>query len=130
VSLPRPGDLLRHRPPAVLVDAILEQGAGTLTCSADERRWTWPHMLEAAAQTAGLLAGLQASGPRLAVIAQYRDVVVHAPEHHGSLRVRAAFERTVLHFWRCRFDVTDPRGRPLLSGRVALAADGDAERAA
>lgn len=123
MSLPAPADLLRHRPPAVLVEAIVERGAGTLACSAASRDWTWPRMLEAAAQTAGLLAGMQPDGPRSAVVAQYRDVVLHAAEHRGALRVRATLERRVLQFWRCRFAVRDVAGRLLLEGSVALAPD-------
>ncbi|MEW6268779.1 MAG: hypothetical protein AB1689_05710 [Thermodesulfobacteriota bacterium] len=123
MSLPAPAELLRHRPPAVLVDAIAEHRAGGLLCTAAARAWTWPQMLEAAAQTAGLLAGLHEGAPRDAVIAQYRDVDVHAPEHRGALRVRATFDRRVLQFWRCRFEVRDLAGHLLLAGRVALAPD-------
>ncbi|HEY8514816.1 MAG TPA: hypothetical protein VIS07_04790 [Candidatus Binatia bacterium] len=123
LGLPSPADLLRHAPPAVLVDAIVERGEGTLVCTAAPRAWTWPRMLEAAAQTAGLLAGLDAEGPRSAVIAQYRGVEVHALEHDGALRIRATLERKVLGFWRCRFEVRDAAARLLLAGGVALASD-------
>jgi hypothetical protein len=79
-------------------------------------------MLEGAAQAAGLLVGLAVPGaPRAPVIAEYRDVVVHAPSHPGPLRFAASLERRLLHFWRCRVAVRDAGGRVLLVGRVTLA---------
>jgi hypothetical protein len=94
-----------------------------ITCTSRGRGpWRWPRMLEGAAQAAGLLVGIEnADGPRAPVIAEYRDVVVHAASHRGPLRFVAAIERRVLHCWRCRFEVRDGRGAVLLRGRVTLA---------
>jgi hypothetical protein len=84
--------------------------------------WRWAAMLEGAAQTAGLLAGLQPGGPDdRAVIAEYRDVVVHAPAHTGPVRFVARLERRVLDAWRCRVEVRDVAGAVLLEGRVTVA---------
>jgi hypothetical protein len=79
-------------------------------------------MLEGAAQTAGLLAGMQPGGPgSSSVIAQYRDVLVHGESPSGPLSFIAELDRRVLHFWRCRVAVRDDRGRLLLEGQVTLA---------
>jgi len=78
-------------------------------------------MLEGAAQAAGLLAGLQPSGPTSnAVVAQYRAVAVHAATALGPLRFVAHLDRRLLHFWRCRFEVCDENGGVLLEGLVTL----------
>ncbi len=79
-------------------------------------------MLEAAAQTAGLLAGLQPEGPPAGVVAELRDVVVHEPaQAAGTLSIEATLDRRILHFWRCRVVVRADDGRVLLEGRVTLA---------
>ncbi|HZR84453.1 MAG TPA: hypothetical protein VFD92_25365 [Candidatus Binatia bacterium] len=119
-----PGDLMRHRGPALLVDEIERREASSLACTASDRgTWPWPRMLEGAAQTAGLLAGFQPGGPANGVVAQYRDVVVHAPVATGALRFVARLDRRLLHFWRCRFEVTSDGGELLLEGLVTLAPD-------
>lgn len=125
---PSPAALMRHRDPALLIDAIETCDGRTLGCtSRGAGPWSWPRMLEGAAQTAGLLAGMQPGGPAAsAVIAQYRDVIVHGAVHRGPLRFVATFDRRVLHFWRCRVEVRDEGGRLLLEGRVTLAPGKDA----
>lgn len=118
-----PGDILRHRGPALLVAGIDGWDGETLRCrAAGEGPWTWPVMLEGAAQAAGLAAGLQPRGlPARAVVAEYRDVVLHAAAHAGPIRFVARVERRVLHFWRCRVEVRGASGALLLEGSVALA---------
>jgi len=123
MTLPAPGELLRHRGAALLVDTIEGWDGEILRCRAPgDGPWSWPAMLESAAQTAGLAAGLRPRGlsPR-AVIAEYRDVRVHAARHAGALCVAARVERRVLHFWRCRVEVRDAAGALLLEGAVTLA---------
>ena len=68
------------------------------------------------AYLAGLMAELAA-----ALVAEYRDVRVHAAAHAGPLRFAARLERRVLHFWRCRVEVRDAAGTLLLEGTVTLA---------
>jgi hypothetical protein len=122
-----PAEVLRHREPALLVEAIEAFDGDRLTCRAVARElWRWPEMLEGAAQTAGLLAGLQKDGlSNRAVIAEYTGVVVHAPAHRGPLRFRARLERRILRCWRCRIEVHDRTDALLLAGSVTLA-PGDA----
>jgi len=122
MSSPTPERLLRHRPPALLLDAVLSYGGTHITCSGrGDGPWTWPRMLEGAAQTAGLLAGLQPDGlTNTAVIAEYRDVVVHAHESAGPMRFTAEIDRRVMRFWRCRLAV-HAGDTLLLEGTVTLA---------
>lgn len=117
-----PSTLLRHRPPALLLAAIEGRDGATLRCtSVVDGPWPWPRMLEGAAQTAGLLAGFQPGGPEnTAVIAEYRDVHLHAAAHPGPLTFHAALERRVLQFWRCRCEVRARDGTLLLDGRVTI----------
>jgi len=123
MSHPSPAALMRHRGPALLIDAIETCDGRTLGCtSRGAGPWPWPRMLEGAAQTAGLLAGMQPGGPASSsVIAQYSDVVVHGEVQRGPLRFVAELDRRLLHFWRCRVAVRDESGRLLLEGRVTLA---------
>jgi hypothetical protein len=129
VTLPAPAALLRHGPRARLVGSIDRLDGGGIACaSRGSGVWPWPRMLEGAAQAAGLLVGItETDAPRAPVIAEYRDVIVHAPSHRGRLRFVAALERRVLHCWRCTFEVRTARGRVLLSGRVTLAPPRHAE---
>ena len=120
---PRPAALLRHRPPALLLDEI-ESFTGThLACTARGcGPWEWPQLLEGAAQCAGLLAGMQPGGPaNTAVIAAYEGIVVRAQHHHGPVKFFASLERRPLHFWRCRCEARAAEGTPLLSGTVTIA---------
>jgi hypothetical protein len=123
MTLPVPAEVLRHRPPALLVEAIETFDGQGLTCRAVARDgWRWPEMLEGGAQTAGLLAGLQKDGlSNRAVIAEYAGVVVHVAEHQGPLRFRAHLERRILRCWRCRIEVRDASDALLLAGSVTLA---------
>jgi len=123
VSAPPPAAVLRHRGRALLLDAVAEHTGDGLTCSSrGEGPWTWPEMLEGAAQTAGLLTGLQPGGlANTAVVAEYRDVVVHVGRHAGPLRFRARIDRRIMRFWRCIIAADAADGTPLLSGRVTLA---------
>lgn len=120
---PSPASLLRHRAPALLVGEILSFSGDTLRCASHGAGpWRWSQILEGAAQSAGLLAGLQPGGlPRSAVVAEYRDVVVHAARHTGPIRFVARLERRLLHFWRCRCEAEALSGRVLLTGTVTLA---------
>lgn len=115
---------MRHRAPALLLDAIATFTGTTLTCTSREvERWSWPLVLEGAAQTAGLLAGLQTDGPGdAAVIAEYRDVVVRVATAAGVLRFTARLERRLLEFWRCRVEARAADGTVLLDGVVTVTA--------
>jgi hypothetical protein len=123
MTLPPPDQLLRHRGPALLLATVDAFDGDHLACgSRGTGPWAWPRLLEGAAQTAGLLAGVQPGGPgKTAVIAQYRDVVIHAPEHVGAVRFHARLDRRVLHFWRCAVEVRDTAGTLLLEGVVTVA---------
>jgi len=123
MSHPSPAALMRHRGPALLIDVIETRDGRTLGCTSRAAGlWPWPRMLEGAAQTAGLLVGMQPGGPGgNSVIAQYRDVIVHCEVQRGPLRFVAELDRRLLHFWRCRVEVRDESGRLLLEGRVTLA---------
>lgn len=127
MKLPVPAEALRHRPPALLVDAIDSFAGDRLACRAVARSaWHWPELLEGAAQSAGLLVGLQQNGlSNRAVIAEYTGVIVYAAEHQGPVRFVAALERRILACWRCRIEVRDADDRLLLAGSVTLA-PGDA----
>ncbi len=120
---PAPATLLRHRPPALLLGRIEGRGRDRLSCRGiDARAWPWPRLLEGTAQTAGLLAGLQADGPgRHAVIAEYRDVALHVAAHRGPVRFDASLERRLAHFWRVRCTAAAADGRILLASRVTIA---------
>ena len=119
----RPEQLMRHRPPALLLGGGIESTAAGLACDGiDAGPWRWARLLEGAAQVAGLLSGLQPGGPGpAAVIAEYRDVVIHAARYEGRVRFHAALDRRILAFWRCRVDARGADGRLLLSGLVAVA---------
>ena len=56
------------------------------------------------------------------MIAEYRDVTLHAVLYSGRARFHAALDRRLLGFWRCRLDVRSADGGLLLSGLVAVAA--------
>ncbi|MFN8544688.1 MAG: hypothetical protein U0807_10880 [Candidatus Binatia bacterium] len=122
MSLPAPAAVLRHRGPALLVGAITAFDGDTLTCAATgDGPWEWPQLLEGAAQAAGLLAGFQSHGlSNTAVIAEYRDVVVHVRRHTGPVRFTAGLDRRLLRFWRCRLAAHAADGTLLLAGRVTL----------
>jgi hypothetical protein len=123
MTFPDPASVLRHRPPAVLVDAVLEFSGDRLVCSSRDRGpWPWPRLLEGAAQTAGLLAGAQAGGlSDRAVIADYRAVRIGAKAPDGLVRFTASIDRHVMQFWRCRVDARTPDNLLLLDGLVTLA---------
>jgi len=120
----RPEQLMRHRPPALLLGTLAEVTATGLVCDGiDDGPWRWARLLEGAAQAAGLFSGLQPGGPdAAAVIAEYRDVTLHAELHFGPVRFHAALDRRLLGFWRCRVEARSADGRLLLSGLVAVAA--------
>ncbi len=123
MRLPAPEAVLRHRGPALLVGTIDAFTGPTLRCtSRDAGPWPWARMLEGAAQTAGLIAGLQDDGlGNTAVIAEYRAVRIHAQHHAGLLHFVARLDRRLLHFRRCRVEVGTPEGALLLEGDVTLA---------
>ena len=119
----RPEQLMRHRPPALLLGTVVESTAAGLVCDGiDDGPWRWARLLEGAAQAAGLFSGLQPGGPdAAAVIAEYRDVAIHASRHDGPVRFHAVLDRRILGFWRCRVDARGTDGGLLLSGLVSLA---------
>ena len=123
MNLPAPAAVLRHDGPALLLDRVEHFHGDALACVArGVGPWRWPAMLEAAAQGAGLLAGLQTDGlSNRAVIAEYRGIVIHAHEHTGAVRVHARLDRRLLHFWRVRIEVEAMEGSVLLAGFVTLA---------
>src|SRR5262249_31278563 len=118
-----PATLLRHRPPALLLGAMEARAAGRLVCAGiDAGRWSWTRLLEGTAQVAGLLAGFQPGGPGdRALIAEYRDVALHAHDHRGRVRFEACVERCLAGFWRCRCEARSGDGQLLLSSRVTIA---------
>ena len=114
--------LMRHRPPALLLGAVSEASPAGLACDGiDDGPWRWARLLEGAAQAAGLFVGLQGGPGAAAVIAEYRDVDLHAALHRGRVRFHAALDRRVLGFWRCRVEARGAEGELLLSGLVAVA---------
>jgi hypothetical protein len=115
--------LLRHRPPALLLDTIVDFDGSRLVCTGlGPGPWRWAEMLEGAAQTAGLLAGLQQHGvDNTAVIAEYREVRVLAARHAGPLRFTARLERHLLQFWRCRAEVHAAGDALLLTAGITVA---------
>ena len=122
MSHPSPAALLEHRGPALLLGAIDAFDGHQLLCtSRGTGPWRWPEILEGAAQSAGLMAGMQPGGPSAtAVIAEYRGVIVHAPSHAGTIRYAARLVRRLLHFWRCRIEARSVDGKLLLEGEVTL----------
>jgi hypothetical protein len=123
VSTPSPGDVLRHRGPALLVGTIDRIEADSLACTSNGADpWRWPQVLEGAAQTAGLLAGLRPGGlSNRAIIAEYGGIRIHTREHAGPIHFLARLERRLLHFWRCRVEARAADGTLLLEGAVTLA---------
>jgi predicted hotdog family 3-hydroxylacyl-ACP dehydratase len=123
MSLPAPATLLRHREPALLIGIVETVSGDSLVCGASARSsWRWPEILEAAAQAAGLLAGLKDDDlDDTAVIAEYRDVRVHAAQHDGPLRLSARLDRRVLRFRQCRVEVRAANETLLVEGTVTLA---------
>ena len=119
----RPEQLMRHRPPALLLGTVVESAGAALACDGvDDGPWRWARLLEGAAQAAGLFSGLQPGGPSAAaVIAEYRDVEIHALLYRGRVRFHATLDRRILGFWRCRVDARSADGQLLLSGLVAVA---------
>ncbi len=114
--------LLRHRPPALLLDAIVAFDGARLACSGRDGGWRWAQLLEGAAQTAGLLAGLQQEGvDNTAVIAEYRDVRIHVARYDGTPRFSASLDRRLLQFWRCRCEVRAADDTLLLTTDVTVA---------
>jgi hypothetical protein len=117
-----PEQLMRHRPPALLLGAIVETSGAGLACDGiDDGPWRWARLLEGAAQTAGLFSGLQGGPDAAAVIAEYREVSLHTALHLGPVRFHAVLDRRVFGFWRCRVEARGAEGELLLSGLVAVA---------
>lgn len=123
MSLPNPAALLRHREGALMLATVEDFTGDRLACTSSDRpSWHWPEMLEAGAQAAGLLAGLQGDGlDAAAVIAEYRDVRIHAARHEGPLVLVARLDRRVLQFRLCRVEARSARDALLLEATIALA---------
>src|SRR5262249_44132095 len=101
--LPAPATLLRPRPPALRLARLDRLDADAVAARGAAGPWAWSDLLEAAAQTAGLLAGVQGGGPgNRALVAAYHDVVADVSSYGGAIRVHAADARRVLHCWRAR----------------------------
>jgi hypothetical protein len=122
MTLPSPAAVLRHRPPALLLGSVTALDGDSIRCRTVEAGpWPWPRMLEAAAQAAGLLVGTRPGGiGNRAVVAEYRDVVIHVATDAGPVDVAAWLGRRVLAYWRCHL-AAYAGGRLLLEGRVTLA---------
>ena len=122
MTLPSPATVLRHRPPALLLASVAALDVESIHCRGIEGGpWPWPRMLEAAAQAAGLLVGTRPGGiGNRAVVAEYRDVVIHGATDGGPVDVAAWLDRHVLGYWRCQF-AAYAGDRLLLEGRVTLA---------
>lgn len=118
-----PARCMRHRPPALLLATVEQPDPERLVArGVDDGPWRWARVLEGCAQAAGLLAGLQPGGPDdTAVIAEYRDVVLHARAHAGPVRFDARLDRRLLRFWRCRVEARADDGTLLLAGLVTVA---------
>jgi hypothetical protein len=114
---------MRHRAPALLIGAIETFTGEALACASTDRGpWDWSRMLEGAAQSAGLLAGMLPGGPsNTAVVAEYRAVIIHAAKHAGPVRFVARLERRLFRFWRCRVETRAADGTLLLEGRITVA---------
>lgn len=123
MKLPPAAALLRHRGPAILLDAVCSFTGRALSATArGSGPWEWPQILEGAAQCAGLLAGLQGAGmSEHAVVAEFRNVSVGALCHAGPIRFDARLDRKLLHFWRCTVEARGLDGSVLLYGDVTLA---------
>ena len=122
MTWPSPASLLRHQPPALLLEEIVARDETTLHCRGATRDWPWPSVLEACAQTAGLLAGMRADGPDdRALIAEYRDVTVHAPTYAGPACFEARFDRRIFGFFRYAISAHGADDQLLLAGLVTLA---------
>jgi hypothetical protein len=123
MTWPEPASVLRHRGPALLVGAIDAFAGETLCCrSRDDGPWSWGRLLEATAQTAGLLAGFLDPALRARpVIAEYRALRLATGHHTGPLRLVARLDRRLLHFRRCRVEARAADGTLLLEGFVTVA---------
>ncbi len=123
MTWPEPASVLRHRGPALLVGVIDSFAAETLRCrSRDDGPWSWGRILEAAAQTAGLLAGfLDPAVRERPVIAEYRALRPATARHTGPLVLVARLDRRLLHFRRCRVEARAADGTLLLEGLVTVA---------
>jgi hypothetical protein len=60
----------------------------------------------------------------MAVIAEYRGVLVHVHESAGPVHFTADIERRLMRFWRCRLSAYDG-DTLLLEGAVTLAPPSD-----
>lgn len=124
MTFPHPGDWLRHRDAALVVDGIEAWDGRSVRCRGAAGSWTWSRLLEGAAQAAGIACALRDPAWRGGiVVAEYRDVVLDAERHEGAVRFTAHVERPLLAYRRCAAAASAPDGRPLLRARVTLLRD-------
>lgn len=124
MTFPHPRAWMRHRGPALVLNAIEAWNGDEARCRAAAGRWTWPRLLEGAAQTAGIACAIEEPAWRHgAVVAEYRDVEILAETHDGPVRFVARPERRLLAYRRCAAVATDETGTPLLRAVVTLLPD-------
>lgn len=124
MTFPHPGAWLRHRGPALVIDAIDGWDGGLARCRGADGDWSWSRLLEGSAQTAGIACAVDDEAWRGgAIVAEYRDVEVLAERHRGGVLFAARPERAVLAYRRCRTTATAVDGTPLLRAVVTLLPD-------
>jgi len=124
MTFPHPRAWLRHRPPALVVDAIDGWDGTVARCRGAAGSWSWSRLLEGGAQTAGIACALDDVGWRDGVIvAEYREVEILAERHQGAVHFAARSERTVLGYRRCRMTASAGDATPLLRAVVTLLPD-------
>lgn len=122
--LPDPATRLQHRGAAVLLAALEARDGEVLYARGRSLpAWTWPRVLEAAAQCAGLACGLD-DGLESGVVAEYRDVEICGGPTVGEIRLAASRLRRVLDFRRYRIAAWTATGDLLLTAEVTLAPAG------
>lgn len=122
-ELPAIDLLLPHQPPARLIERLLAfEGTELLTSTAAQEVWVWPAMLEAAAQTGGVLSGLSAlTSGRTGLVATYDGIRVYQPVAHGRLTCQARKFRSFANFSQVQVQVLNGDRAVCLDGLCTLA---------